>query len=369
MNVQSESTVAKEYGGYLPLELPKGREYYRGDHVVALNSGRYAIVYALLDGGWNRIYLPYYLCRTVETAIRRLAPSVDICYYHIDRQFLPVDVHPEDGECILWVAYFGIQPEVVIDQVVQTYKGHLILDYTQSFFTPPRDEVYQVYSCRKFFGVCDGSYVIGRKFRERPLERHYSSEFFGHLIQSHEYGTNHAYTLNKENEKRLDGCGIELMSSLTRAVLRGTDYPFVRNRRLANMKTLHRILGPYNQLQIRTMAPAMNYPFLCADKSLRERLVSRRIYVPQLWKETAENEASSLWEKYLSECLCLLPVDQRYEEEDMCVIGQIVTELIKGEQIVYETQFYYTMLSERTYDSAGDRRDREQDERTAGVCL
>ena len=50
MNLQSDVTVTREYGGYLPLELPKGQEYYRGEHVVALNSGRYAIVYALLDG-------------------------------------------------------------------------------------------------------------------------------------------------------------------------------------------------------------------------------------------------------------------------------------------------------------------------------
>lgn len=369
MNLQSDVTVTREYGGYLPLELPKGQEYYRGEHVVALNSGRYAIVYALLDGGWERIYLPCYLCRTVETAIRRLAPHVDICYYHIDRQFLPMNVYPKERECILWVNYFGIQPETVIDQMTEIYKGHLILDHTQSFFSVPRDHVYQVYSCRKFFGVCDGSYVIGEGIRKRPLEQHYSSAYFAHLIQSHEHGTNHAYRLNKENEMRLNNCGMGLMSSLTRAILKGTDYFSVRDRRLANMKTLHGILGPYNELQIQALTPAMNYPFLCPDRSLRERLVASRIYVPQLWRETAENEASSQWEKYLSEHLCLLPVDQRYGEADMYTIGQTVLELIKEEQAVYETQFYYTMLSERTYDPAGDRRDRVQDEGTAGVCL
>ena len=40
--------MVKEYGGYLPLELSKGRPYYTGEDVIALNAGRYAITYACL---------------------------------------------------------------------------------------------------------------------------------------------------------------------------------------------------------------------------------------------------------------------------------------------------------------------------------
>ena len=41
--------MEKEYGGYLPLELSKGRPYYTGEDVIALNAGRYAITYAIED--------------------------------------------------------------------------------------------------------------------------------------------------------------------------------------------------------------------------------------------------------------------------------------------------------------------------------
>ena len=51
--------MEKEYGGYLPLELSKGRPYYTGEDVIALNAGRYAITYAIEDAGWKKIYLPY----------------------------------------------------------------------------------------------------------------------------------------------------------------------------------------------------------------------------------------------------------------------------------------------------------------------
>ena len=50
--------MGKEYGGYLPLELSKGRPYYTGEDVIALNAGRYAITYAIEDAGWKKIYLP-----------------------------------------------------------------------------------------------------------------------------------------------------------------------------------------------------------------------------------------------------------------------------------------------------------------------
>ncbi len=80
--------MVKEYGGYLPLELSKGRPYYTGEDVIALNAGRYAITYAIEDAGWKKIYLPYWLCDTVKDAIHVCLPNVEIGYYHIDDQLL-----------------------------------------------------------------------------------------------------------------------------------------------------------------------------------------------------------------------------------------------------------------------------------------
>ena len=54
--------MVKEYGGYLPLELSKGRPYYTGEDVIALNAGRYAITYAIEDAGWKKIYLIFGMC-------------------------------------------------------------------------------------------------------------------------------------------------------------------------------------------------------------------------------------------------------------------------------------------------------------------
>ena len=47
--------MTKEYGGYLPIEFAQGTPYYKGEHIVALNSGRYAIAYALKHLKWKRL--------------------------------------------------------------------------------------------------------------------------------------------------------------------------------------------------------------------------------------------------------------------------------------------------------------------------
>ena len=49
--------MVKEYGGYLPLELSKGRPYYTGEDVIALNAGRYAITYAIEDDLEEKMFL------------------------------------------------------------------------------------------------------------------------------------------------------------------------------------------------------------------------------------------------------------------------------------------------------------------------
>lgn len=65
--------MQREFGGYLPLELPHGQELYTGAGVLRLNCGRNAIVAALRDAGAKKVYLPYYNCNTVYDAVTRAA--------------------------------------------------------------------------------------------------------------------------------------------------------------------------------------------------------------------------------------------------------------------------------------------------------
>ncbi len=321
--------MRKEYGGYLPLELRKGKEYYKGQDCVALNSGRYAIRYALWDAARRepvkKVWLPYYICPTVEEALRQQEETpVQIGFYHVDKELLPMEVQPVEGEYLVWVNYFGMQTQETVRRMAERYP-RLIVDNTQGFFTEPVDDVYNVYSCRKFLGVPDGAYVLRRGIRHRQLPTDASGSRAAHLLISLEEGTNAAYGQNKENEAGLDRAGMRQMSPLTRAILEGADYAYIKEKRLENARQLHRLLGGKNRLRVNTDTVLMSYPFACEQgDALRAYLVEQRVYAAKLWKEVSANPLASDWERELSDSVCILPVDQRYDAADMEEIAAIV---------------------------------------------
>lgn len=320
-------TKQKEYGGYLPLELHKGTPYYTGESVVALNSGRYAILYAVQDAGFHTMWIPFFLCPTVEETLR--AAGIVVKYYHIDQNFRPMQIPMGNGEGILWVNFYGIMREELIDEIVAAYGDRLILDQTQSFFSTPRMGVYQAYSCRKFFGVSDGAYVIKEGIGKRELKQDQSSKRSLHLLTSVEYGTNYSYSISKSNENYLDSVGMRAMSQLTTQIMAGIDYERVRTERKNNFLTLRNLLGEKNHLSFCDTCIPMNYPFMAESGELRSRLIEKQIYVAQLWKETMQLREASEWERELADKICIPPIDQRYTPDDMNYIAETVLELNK----------------------------------------
>ena len=59
----------KEIGGYFGLEESTRNEYY--PKLVALNTGRNALLYVLKARKIEKIYIPYYLCDTVSEICKK----------------------------------------------------------------------------------------------------------------------------------------------------------------------------------------------------------------------------------------------------------------------------------------------------------
>lgn len=325
----------KEYGGYLPLELNRKTEYfnYDNDCMIRLNCGRSAILCAVFDAGYKKIHLPFYTCQSVSEACRQYGVPYE--YYHIDDRFRPLHVRLKEDEAILWTNYFGIGSRNREEQIAAEY-GNVILDHTQAFFAEPVMDVYNAYSCRKFFGVSDGAYLIHRGLRQRELQQDVSSPTAQYLMQSVEAGTNAAYHSSLENEKRVERAGILQMSELTRQILQSVEYETVKKVRKQNFFYLHQRLKALNQLDaLADRADAdggyrmqdevpMVYPFLYECDGLREYLISHCIYVPQWWKWVAGSPDAGAFERTLSQYLFALPIDQRYDEADMEQICRVI---------------------------------------------
>jgi len=329
--------LKKEYGGYLPLELHQGLEWFQFAEadVRRYNCGRTAIHEAALSmsSEVKKIYAPYYICHTATQAIEQA--GIEVERYYINEKMEPVFDFEVNNECegVLVVNYFGLK-ENFIQKVAKQY-AHIILDCTQAFFFHPvlREGVSNIFSCRKFIGVPDGAYLIGKDTNARWLEPGNSWMRYGFLCKAHELGTNAAYQDSLESERQL-GEHKEGMSRLTQRVLKGIDYDRIIEKRKANFRTMQEFLGRINRLSIVEDYKGIPqcYPFWVPEgmgQMLKDMLLKEHIYIPTLWKECRGLcKIESREVAWTNDLLCL-PIDQRYEAADMEFLAETVVKYLE----------------------------------------
>lgn len=324
----------KEFGGYLPLELGWKKEYFDayGKDVLRLDCGRNALRTAVTAACAKKVYLPVYTCDTVYEAVAQT--GVEIVPYRIGENWMPLDaanLAAEPDSWLVYTNYFGVVEPASIEQL-RAVCPRLIFDNTQAFFSSPvmSEDCYSVYSCRKFFGVSDGAYLLGRGLGQRELTFPSSTSWqtAGQLLKSIECGTNGAYAESKQNENQLADHPPRTMSPLTRRILQSVDYKEVAARRRANFAALHRLLGGNNPLQFWTSSDtAMSYPFYCEKPGLRAELIAHKVYASQLWPWVLDKVEETSFEARLSNYLMPLPIDQRYTVNDMVDLAELVKSL------------------------------------------
>ena len=321
----------KEYGGYIGIEA-YGKEYFDtkilNADIVRLNAARFAIIEAIKSSGSQKLYVPIYMCKSVYDVLEKY----DIHYekYNIDNNFMPiVDSYDFKNDIILVTNYYGIQGYNFYNDNISKYRN-IIFDNTQSFFSPPvlRDNVYNVYSPRKFFGVPDGAYMIGERIRMlNELQQDHSLERCIHLLKSLEYGTNGAYKDYLHSEESIDLSHPYRMSIITRTMLKNIDYDVAYKKRAENFNFLKEQLRDINELDLsNSNCVPMVYPlyFTSWNDDFRQYMVENKIYIPQWWKWVLNDENANTFEHSLSTSLFPLPIDQRYTINDMDYILQVV---------------------------------------------
>ena len=117
------------------------------------------------------------------------------------------------------------------------------------------------------------------------------------------------------------------MSKLTRNLLHGINYEFVKRTREENYRLLHNELGELNELEPGSNTGTFMYPLLLQNGAkIRKRLQSEKIYIPTLWPSVFDWCGEDDTEYYMAENILPLPIDQRYHQEDM---RYLVKEIIK----------------------------------------
>ena len=319
-----------EIGSFIELQLPKGRAFYnQKKDIICLNTGRAAIWHAFRITGAKRIWLPVYQCDSVREFLQK--KGVEICYYHIDEGFTPTDLNPREEDAVLLVNYYGIMSETRMVELSSQYL-HPIVDNCQAFFCHPIEGAMNVYSCRKFMGVPDGSYVIGAGAEKYTDEypQGYSSDTATFLLMRIEYGCEgKGYQARSINEHRVDTEDIMLMSKLTQTILDGTDYKEICRKRRENfayvqskLKDINKI-NPLRYYDENTIP--MVYPLVVEDDELLTCLQAAKHFQGHWWSYLLDETSADSFEYWISRYVIPITIDQRYGREELdCLMNIII---------------------------------------------
>lgn len=318
---KEKSLFKKEIGSFIELGFKKNLEYYNGNDIARLNSGRAAIYHSLKVLGCNKVYLPYYQCETVRKFLVR--KGIEIRYYFINSNFEPILEEVPTDYAVIIVNYYGIMSRERMRLLREKY-NNVIIDNAQGFFFQPMDGCMNVYSPRKFIGVPDGSYVIGKNAINdtKDYDEDFSSGTSLFLLQRIEYGLEGiAYESRKQNEDRIDNSDIKLMSKLTRTILDGTDYKDIITKRKENFAIARRLFDKVNLLTLSNLVDIecvpMVYPLIIDKEGLIEKLIDEKIFQGRWWSYLLNEMKKDTFEYYVSKNLVPITIDQRYNYDDI----------------------------------------------------
>lgn len=319
----------REIGSFIELELPNGREFYsKNTNIARLNTGRAAIWHAFRLTGAKAIWIPYYQCESVREFLTK--KGVVIKYYHQDKNFNPTDLRPSIDEAVLLVNYFGVMSHERM-RILSVDYPNVIIDNCQAFFCEPLKNALNVYSARKFVGVADGSYVIG-KYAHKFVEDYpqgYSSDTASFLLKRIEYGCEgKGYEARSVNEDRVDTEDIMKMSKLTRALLDGADYKRIIKKRRENFDIAYDLFSSINlwdptRFYNIDIVP-MVYPLVVEDDTLLQKLLAAKHFQGHWWNYITKELPENTFEHWMSRYMIPITIDQRYGLEDLKYIRSII---------------------------------------------
>ena len=307
----------KEIGGFFGLEQLISNEYYK--NLIPLNTGRSALLYLLRGKNINRIYIPFYLHDSVSEMLKN--NSYDFGFYNIDSNFFPLfNRFLKNDEYIFIVNYFGQLTNRIILKLKQQFH-RIIVDNVQAFFQKPLDGIDTIYSCRKFFGVPDGSYLSTNISLDKKIKTDFSGNRMIHLLGRYEHSAYDFYNDFIKIEKLIDHRGLKYMSKLTHNILGAVDYNRISRIRNKNYHYLDKIFKQQNQLRLVTPDGPFAYPLYKENGiEIRKKLAEKRIYIPTLWPNVLRDCKKNTIEYQYAANILPLPCDQRYREEDLAIM-------------------------------------------------
>lgn len=292
------------------------------------------------------VLLPEYCCETIIEPFSK--NSYEICFYRINEK-LDVDFRNiiellercRNG-IILIHKYFGFDSSNIPAETISRIKSYnitIIEDRTQCLYSnvPLLDADYYVGSLRKWCGVPDGGFVaasdsfaidkpsvVDTELEELKLK---ASRLKYKYIVNDEGDKNAFLKLYGEAESKLDNHDkVYAISDASVAIQNNLDVDDLIQRRRSNYEYLKAHLNIKCLFADASSDIVPLYFPIVVDnrKRLQVELRNHDIYAPIIWPKPDELKGISNHPLY--ESLLCLPIDQRYDEDDMQRMSGVINE-------------------------------------------
>ena len=302
------NTVKKTFGGFIAPENQK----YLENNAFEFTTLRAALAYFLNFLNIKTLHVPVYYCHEVTEFL--LSHGIELKFYNIDEKFLPLKVNLNPSEKLLYPDYFGINQRGV-EIVLATFgSNNVIVDCAQAFWAD--------YSClavlksyRKFTPVPDGASIITNfELKLDSMERNDAVKF-DHLLDPIKESA-HKHFLTAEHEF-LDP-KIKKISKISKMLMSNLDLRNIKKSRSKNFNHLNNLFKVKNLLKFKSKQDsALNYPLLLGDRFLsKKQLHDSGIFVPTYWPKRKDLFYNKFEQALTDNCL-FLPIDQRYNLQDL----------------------------------------------------
>ena len=313
-------------GGYFGFEnnAKKGTHFH--DSPYLLDCGRTALEVILSTTKPKKIYVPYYTCNALLEPLEK--SNIPFSFYAINEALEIADkLTVKQNEYIIYINFFGIK-DSYCKQLIKDYSNQLILDNTMAFFFKHKVPYWGFNSCRKFFAVPDGAYLqspvaVAEKLLPKIINDKLNTNF---LFLRNENLVEQGYQYFLKNEECF-GKGIYKMSNYSTEVLTHLNYKSLIQKRNDNFSFLHHYLSGSNTINSNLFSSAdcaMFYPYLPKKKIVHKLFWDEKIFIPKLWTDCDGRTDGYSWEKKLSASLLPLPIDHRYNEDDLKNILKLI---------------------------------------------
>lgn len=319
-------SLSNPIGGYFGLELSVKKSFLHNDATL-LNSGRACFEYILSSNKVTKVYISKYTCDVMLEPLKKL--DIPYSFYEINEKLeIAEDIKLAADEYIIYVNYFGLK-DAYCSELTTKYGSNLVLDNSQALFADPAATGHTLYSPRKFFGLPDGGMLYTQTQLTTSLPKDQSFGRTSHLLKRIDAGAEYGYEDYKRNDGSLKDAPLKIMSELTRSLLSSIDFEGASKQRLTNFSVLHKDLTSSNKLVLSdTYAKApMCYPYYTDQgDNLRKKLINKKVFVATYWPNVFEWCSPEDLEYMLAENIVPLPIDQRYDENDMRRILEVIHE-------------------------------------------